>query len=868
MIKTKQYLKQCKIVLSLLLLFIAEGGAAQVLTDTTYVYFTRSKRLDVYPPSVVKDYKRTSKRVTITTTDGEAHVYRLSLIDSITTCPPDSLPRITSFKFNNKFNDQVFTDAIGEIEGDSLIRVTVNAIGKYLTPSYQLSDKLAVAYVDSFRQESKESRLRFDKPLYFTVSRPGWQIIGRKKSAEPEVPVYPVEDVVTPVSLTAECLSTNAPSNYPDSEGLDKLLDDDLSTFFHSTWGSGDYEKLPEDQSAYLQVELPESLSKIQFSFTNRGTNNYHVVELSLQASNDGQSWKSVRSFSVDDDDLPTDPSGVYESPTIDLGGSYKYLRFEATQCAHKNYLVWAEFSISKVETPTPVTPTPLPNDPSEDEELEWTHFGRTYRVTVDWPSDRTVMTPSIYIDIEDGEIVTSKDYYLNATFRIDGAGLFPDMEETPVQIKGRGNSSWSTPSGYYDWRTGEYYWNDPKNPYRLKFAEKVKPFGLTKGKNWVLQANKQSNSMMANAIGMKAAHLMGAVAANHVVPVELYINGEYRGSYIFNEKVGFSNNSVDLDDESQAFLLELDSYSESGQFRTKNYNLPTNIKEPDFDDPNSDTQLTYEAIQNDFNAFVEDVYMNRELSNWVDVEYLASFLSVNDLIINYELMHPKSTYLYKESLYGDSHYIFGPVWDLDWGYGYESNHNYCLTGATDNFYKYPAHTFRSSGDGNGTELFWRKLRYNSEAVDRAYFYLWTKFMTFGGIDELIDFCDDYYQYANPSFIHNADLWGDGRGYSGVVTNAKKWLRQRANAIYKQLTPYDDILDVLTPPKAWKPSKSTLDNDDPEDTDGIPAMRSETLFTVYDLRGVLLKRNANFRNWRDGLTPGLYIVNGHKVMVR
>ena len=100
--------------------------------------------------------------------------------------------------------------------------------------------------------------------------------------------------------------------------------------------------------------------------------------------------------------------------------------------------------------------------------------FGREYRVHVDWLTDRAEQVPRIDIDIENGEMVQSKDYYLNATITIEGAGVFPSVEPTPVQIKGRGNSSWSS-------------WAWDKNPYRLKFEEKQKPFGLTKGKNWVL---------------------------------------------------------------------------------------------------------------------------------------------------------------------------------------------------------------------------------------------------------------------------------------------------------------------------------------------------------------------------------------------
>ena len=142
--------------------------------------------------------------------------------------------------------------------------------------------------------------------------------------------------------------------------------------------------------------------------------------------------------------------------------------------------------------------------------------------------------------------------------------------------------------------------------------------------------------------------------------------------------------------------------------------------------------------------------------------------------------------------------------------------------------------------------------------------------MTQGGLDELIEYCDDYFNYANPSFIHNAQMWGDGNNYSNNKENAKKWLRQRANYIYSKLTPYD-LTGELDESEEWAPSVATLDNDDPEDPDTPVAVartpKAPTLFTVYDLRGMLLKRDATFNTWREGLAPGIYIVNGKKVLV-
>ncbi len=862
----------CVTLLALSSLSLDVKAAQNEITpsDTVFVYLS-PERLDVYPPAFIENIEQSATRFIITTTDGAEHRYRLTLIDSVSTCPPDSLPRFASFKFNNKFNDQVYTDVVANIEGDSLITASVGAIGKYLTPSFQLWDPLAKVYVDGIQQHSKKTRRSFHEPVYYTVMRPGWQIIGKapsKADEEEEVPDAPTpeEPVITPtenvteVELTADMLSTNAPSNDPGNEGLDKLLDGDVYTIFHSTWGTGAYEKLPLDQSPYITVALPEPLHNMQFSYTTRNTAGRHPTALRIYASHDGTNWRTIRDFTLEDDNLPTGTLAKYQSPTIDLEDDYEYLRVEQTACAYKNYLAWAEFSLYSVEilepepTPDPEPepepePEPVP-EPTEQEELQWYPFGRTYRATIDWPTDRAVMTPTIYIQTETGEFVTSKYYYLNATISIDGAGVFPDMDPTFVMIKGRGNSSW----------------NYSKKPYRLKFNEKQKPFGMKAGKSWVLQANAQTGSMMVNAIGMKIANLMGAVAANHVVPVELYMNDTYMGSYIFNEKVGFSNNSVDIDDETAAAFIELDSYYETGQFRTESFNMPVNIKEPDFTDATTNTRLTKEEVEEDINAFMDAVLNNAYISDWVDLNYLAPFLSVNEMVGNYELMHPKSTFLYKENFFGDSKYIFGPVWDLDWAYGYEGSGTYCQQFATDNFYSSPRVTFHGDSNATDAHIFWKNLRNCSEELDRTYYVLWTRFMNEGGIDEVIAFCDDYYQYANPSFLHNAQSWNDGRNYSGNVTNAKRWLKQRAQYIYSQLTPYEISTDSNIP---WESSVAELDNDDPDVPVGIQRpMPQPTRFSVYDLRGILLKRDASFNNWREGLAPGLYIVNGKKVLVR
>ena len=393
--------------------------------------------------------------------------------------------------------------------------------------------------------------------------------------------------------------------------------------------------------------------------------------------------------------------------------------------------------------------------------------FGRTYSVNVDFLTDHSTSVPRIDINTVGSVNITSKNYYVDAEIIIDGAGVFPSMTDS-VQIKGRGNDSWST---------------DPtsKNPYRLKFAGKVKPLGLTNGKNWVLLANKRTGTLLTNAIGMKAASLIGTVAVNHIIPVDLYINGTYKGSYNFTEKVGLANNSVDLDDEAAAALLELDKYydeTRKQKFMSTPYSLPVNIKHPDFKEDS--TVLDLDIIRERFNSFLSDVYDGKDYSSHVDMDYLARYLMVTDLICNFEALHPKSVFCYNENLLDEnSKFVFGPLWDLDWAFGYNG---YFVKYINTDFFSFPS----------TQQEFFAALRYGSDMGER-YYGLWKEFKG-EPLEELCEFCQDYYDYAKPSINNNRVANLDATDYGKQVLQAINWIRQRSDYIFEQVVRENSVI--------------------------------------------------------------------------
>lgn len=734
--------------------------------EAVYVYLSDGG-VDAYAVNDLDDgYYTEGDYLCLPLKDSEVIYYTAQEYDSISAIAP-SFPEFTSFKFNNKFNPNLNVDVIADTIRDN-IYLSLNSIGKWLTPSFQLSDDKAVVYVGNEQQESKVTRRSFASPTTYTVTYPGYNRVSvANVTNNPDA-----EPTVTEIALTADMLSTNKPSTL-ESEGVASLLDGNSSTIYHSTWGSANDATLYVD--AYITVALPTAVDNIKLYYQCRPQSGYNPLALEIYASNDGSDWALVRTLTSNADGMPTGGYGQeYTSPAISLGGTYSYLKIVQTMGEYsKNHMALAEMRVYNVQYP----------DVEVSKEVTRTPFGKNYNVEIEWLADNATSVPRIDIDIEGGLSVTSKEYYLNANFRITGYGMYDNFEDS-VQIKGRGNTTWSY----------------SKKPYRLKFAEKVKPFGLTKGKSWVLLANAQGGSMMANAAAMKIGQMAGAEYTNHIIPVELYMNGIYKGSYMFTEHVSMSNNSVDVD-EAVGYLLELDTYyDEVYKFKSEYFSMPVNIKEPDL------TEYTYSAasarktlIQADYNALDSAVYHGASLDGILDYDAFARFMLTNDLVNNQEIGHPKSTFIFKEELENpESEIKFGPLWDFDWAFGYESTRNYCTSDYTASIFNY------SMYNEPGYKMFLSMM--GNTTVQKYYYKVWKEFLDNNSIEELMDYLDCYYNFAKPSFVNNATIWGDGDDYAEIKESMKRWLGYRADYLYNNLTEYN--LDEFIFPLAGDVNRS------------------------------------------------------------
>lgn len=139
-----------------------------------------------------------------------------------------------------------------------------------------------------------------------------------------------------------------------------------------------------------------------------------------------------------------------------------------------------------------------------------------------------------------------SKNHSTKAT----GTLLMVDPDGTVVyngklsQIKGRGNSTWSS----------QYA---AKKPYQIKLKNKTDLLETgdksNKAKTWVLLANASDPTLLRNTIAYKLAKAVGLEGTPECAPVDLYYDGEYRGSYLLSEKVQIGSGRVDINNMEDA---------------------------------------------------------------------------------------------------------------------------------------------------------------------------------------------------------------------------------------------------------------------------------------------------------------------------
>lgn len=269
---------------------------------------------------------------------------------------------------------------------------------------------------------------------------------------------------------------------------------------------------------------------------------------------------------------------------------------------------------------------------------------------------------PVMIIHTSDGKPITSKEDWKDARIEIKGAGLFDDLKECGVEIRGRGNSTWG-----YD-----------KKPYALKFPSKTSLLGMPKHKRWVLLANTMDRTMMRNRVAYHVAEQTSLAWTPRTEYVELFLNDKHVGNYLLTEQIRIDGSRIDIaeleptDNQGEAitggYVYEMDFHFDNVNQWWTAHGFPSSVKFPDEDDITPE-QL---AWAKDYFTRTEEVIYSSDFRDpvsgyaaWIDVQSFVDYWLVYEICINHELANPGSVYMHKDR---GGKLTAGPIWDFDWG--------------------------------------------------------------------------------------------------------------------------------------------------------------------------------------------------------
>ena len=252
-----------------------------------------------------------------------------------------------------------------------------------------------------------------------------------------------------------------------------------------------------------------------------------------------------------------------------------------------------------------------------------------------------------------------------NITITYDGGTR---IQEYPITARGRGNASW----------------NFPKKPLRIKFADGKSHHMLkdsqqespAKAKKWTLINNYGDKTLMRNCLAFEVNKRLGAVYTPWCQPVDVILNGEYKGCYQLCDQITIDKARVpivemtEFDNEepmvSGGYLVEIDAYAnqESSWFQS-NRGIPVTIKFPG-DDEITTQQQNY--IRNYFNLMESSVYSSNYTDpvngyrKYLDVESFLKHFITGEFSGNMDTYW--STYMYKDR--EENQFHVAPCWDFD----------------------------------------------------------------------------------------------------------------------------------------------------------------------------------------------------------
>ena len=338
---------------------------------------------------------------------------------------------------------------------------------------------------------------------------------------------------------------------------------------------------------------------------------------------------------------------------------------------------------------------------------------------------------------------------------------------------------------------------------------------GLPEEEDWILHGPYGDKSLIRNAFAYQVANNIGRYAARTKF-VELEINSEYKGLYVFMEKLKRDKNRIDIkklepkDNDAISvtggYILKLDKTVGEGSRNQNNYtdqnSFPSQYDE--FGKPNSrnKTFFMYEYPKMDSITAPQKTYIKQYIQEFeaalastdfsddvkgfrkhIDEESFVDYFILTELMQNFD-GYRISTYLQKER--GEK-LKMGPIWDFDLTLG---SNSFCGGMPKSNVWIYQYNSYCPT-DTWLVPFWWNKLLQDRKFADKVknrWATLRKNELTDNSLSKIIDEQVTYLSKTN-AIVRNFARWNilnrtivpntNTGTHEAEIENIKSWLRSR-----------------------------------------------------------------------------------------
>ena len=323
---------------------------------------------------------------------------------------------------------------------------------------------------------------------------------------------------------------------------------------------------------------------------------------------------------------------------------------------------------------------------------------------------------PRIVIKTENHYPIKDRETEIPAKMQIWG-DKFPESEIIDLNIRGRGNSSWST----------------PKKSYKIELVQKYSILGMPKDRDWALIANYADKTLMKNYLIYNLATILGAYYAPRCEFAELYLNNEYLGVYLVTETIKIAKNRINIPEGEHSFIVEVDQkYRENEQVVFSHIIQSTEQGKPfKIHNPKNTSIETLKIIEEficEFEFFLKNIRKEQDnnVAQWIDIDEYIKHYWIQEFSKNTDAAFNTSVFF---SWVQNDVIRMGPVWDFDVSFGgyankgTESSQNWYIK----NYY-WNTYLFRDSSISLKNQRFWIENREAFSSVlkniDSLHFFL------------------------------------------------------------------------------------------------------------------------------------------------